>query len=752
MDDEPNVSLQGGKRSAPPGGAVSIPSAEPPRAPQALVDEFVEHSSDAVIIVDVAAGLENRRISWVNEAFTRLTGYRFDEVLGRSPQLLNGPLTDRRQIERLESMIVRRRPFSAEVAHYRKNGTAFWADVNVTPLFASDGTCTHVIGVERDVTRRKHVELLNQGRTAVLESIAAGVPLETAGGLIVEMIQSFFEESAVTVHRTNEGQLQPFAIGTKPRRIVAALHEPISLEAIPQELCEQFLAGRSFHYAAKADGVRWETCERFAAASGLHSFWTFPIGSPQRSVVGAIVLHFRDETPLTELESRAVLEAARLSEIAIERDTDRRKLERKALYDPLTELPNRALFADRLAQAMALAARRKQRLGLALLDLDRFKLINDGLGHAAGDTLLKEISRRFRESVRGEDTIARIGGDEFLLLLRDVASADEAEHVVRRVVESLRTPFDVGGQEVFVSASAGISIYPEHGRDADDLIRRADAAMYAAKQSHNVALLYDSNSQAIDSTELMLDAALHHALERGEFALVYQPIVNLRDGSLRAVEALLRWNHPVLGTLAPGRFIALAEASGLMVPIGAWVIEQACEQARRWQDAGRDIRVGANLSLRQFDSPGLVETVRNALERTGLERGRLVLELTEHALMRSPDATSKILRAIRECGARISLDDFGTGYSSLAHLKNLPIDSLKIDMSFIREIGSPGVSTENDEAIVRTILAVAAGLGLSVVAEGIEREEQAEFLRRHGCAHGQGFLYGKPGPASAIDR
>lgn len=722
-----------------------------PAAPRALIEAYIERASDAVMILDLAAaGEDGPRIAWVNAAFTRLTGYEFDDVAGGSPSLLFGPLTDIRVLESMAASVGRREAWSAELLQYRKDGSRFWADDSLTPLCAPDGACTHLVVVKRDATPRKRAQILERGRTAVLESIAAGARLETLFGLIVEMVQSFSDRLVVSIARASGGGLRHVAVGKNRRPSGAALEQPIPLDALPLGIREQLLAGRPCRYDGTAAGASWEGYARFAAA-GLHAFWAFPIGAGERTISGALVLYASEAGAFADVESRVVAEGARLAEIAIERDAERRRLERRALYDPLTDLPNRALFADRFAQSIAVATRRKQRLGLALLDLDRFKLINDGLGHAAGDALLREIARRFRGSVRGEDTIARIGGDEFLLLLRGVESAKEAEAIARRIVEVLRPPFRVGAQEVYVSASVGVAIYPDDGRDADDLIRRADAAMYAAKQSHSAVMLHDAGAQAIDSTQLMLDSELHHALERGEFSLVYQPVVSVQDGSMHGVEALLRWNHPVLGTIPPSRFIALAEASGLIVPIGAWAIEQACAQGKRWQDAGLDIAIGANVSARQFDSPQLVQTVREALERTGLQARRLVLEVTENAVMRSPESTARTLQAIRDCGVRIALDDFGTGYSSLAYLRRFPLDVLKIDMSFIREIGT-AVPAENDEAIVRTILAIAAGLDLAVVAEGVETEAQAAFLRRHNCAFAQGYFYGRPGPASAIGR
>ncbi|MCW5622975.1 MAG: EAL domain-containing protein, partial [Burkholderiales bacterium] len=415
------------------------------------------------------------------------------------------------------------------------------------------------------------------------------------------------------------------------------------------------------------------------------------------------------------------------------------RLDYLAYYDPVTNLLNRHGFNERIQFALSRAQRFGGRVGLLLLDLDNFKVINDTMGHQAGDALLAALGHRLREALRQGDTVCRLGGDEFAVIVDNVGSAQEVELVAAKIVNTLVLPLMVSGQEVYVTASCGVSLYPEHGSDARTLVRTADTAMYCAKEAGKNAFRVfrpEMNQRAF--RRMSLEHSLRKAMENGDLRLRYQPKVDLRSGRVVGAEALLRWVHTEDGSISPAEFIPVAEESGLIVPLGAWVLRTACREAKRWQEAGLGrIPVAVNLSARQFKDQGLLDAVLEALEESGLEPDQLELELTESMLMENVEANIELLRELRARGVRLSIDDFGTGYSSMGYLKRFPIRSLKVDRSFVRDIPHD----RDDCAIAGAIVALAHELGLGVVAEGVENVEQLRFLARHDCYVQQGFYF-----------
>ena len=427
----------------------------------------------------------------------------------------------------------------------------------------------------------------------------------------------------------------------------------------------------------------------------------------------------------------------------------RERLAHAAIHDPLTGLPNRVLFMDRLSQALSRADRVGHKVAVAFLDLDRFKLVNDGLGHSAGDELLTAVAARLGDALRAEDTVARFGGDEFTILWEGLADEDEAVVVAHRVLEELQRPFELAGAPVFVTASVGVAV-GGGAASPSSMLRDADSAMYLAKEAGRGRVeVFDGKSHRVALENLHVINQLHSALANGEFRLHYQPIVDLRTEAVVAVEALVRWQHPDRGLLGPSQFIRVAEDCGLIVPLGAWVLQEACAQVARWNEAvagtGLDpIEISVNMSPRQLLSPDCVSSVAAALLASGITPGTLCLEITETTLMH--EACAEILQALRALGVRISIDDFGTGYSSLSYLKHFPIDALKVDRTFVDGLGEES----DDSVIVSAVIALAHSLGITAVAEGVETEIALDELRRLGCDRVQGFLLGRPEPARAM--
>ncbi len=419
------------------------------------------------------------------------------------------------------------------------------------------------------------------------------------------------------------------------------------------------------------------------------------------------------------------------------------ELERAAAHDALTGLPNRALLSARIEQALAQKHRGGRGFALAVADLDGFKRINDSLGHAVGDALLRLVAERLKAELRGVDTVARVGGDEFVLVLPEIETPDQADGLARRLTESMQLPFLVGDHTLFVTISLGFALHPEHAQDADSLMHCADAALYRAKDlGRNRWQLFNQDLAAKRSEYLKLEHAMFEAVRNGEFLLHYQPIAKT-DGTVVGAEALMRWPHPERGMVPPGEFIPIAETNGLINLLGAWALRTACMQAVRWDDDGlQGLSMSVNVSPRQFRHDDFFDQVRQAIAESGIESSRLVLEITEGVLLHNPEHARVVLDSLKQLGVRIAVDDFGTGYSSLSYLKRFPLSSLKIDRTFVRDMGQ----SVNDRVIVSAVLSLARELGLQAVAEGVEDIEQLNFLESKGCPLVQGYYIGRPMP------
>ncbi|WP_305042538.1 putative bifunctional diguanylate cyclase/phosphodiesterase [Geoalkalibacter sp.] len=485
-----------------------------------------------------------------------------------------------------------------------------------------------------------------------------------------------------------------------------------------------------------------------AARRGLASCISLPLLAEDRCL-GVLGIYAREENVFDAEEEQLLVELANQLSFGLlalrlrtERSEALEQVERLAYFDPLTGLPNRRMFLERLGQAVALAQREGQQLALLFLDLDRFKDINDTLGHDGGDQLLKAVASRLRGCVRQADTVARHGGDEFVIILHAIHGQGQAEAVAKKILAAFAEPFQISGREVYSSTSVGIALSPADGTDVDTLIRHADAAMYTAKaEGRQTYRFFSMEMNRRIQAKLLLEQHLRLAWQRGEIFLRYQPQIDLRSAEVVGVEALLRWHSPVLGEIEPERFIPLAEETGMILPLGEWMLRQACRQVRAWHDSGfGGLRLAVNISARQFRQSDFIDLMDDILAESGLKPRSLVLEMTESTVMDKSEEAIMTLTDLKIRGLSLSLDDFGTGYSSLNHLRSFPIDQIKIDRSFLADLERP----YGQAAIIEAMIAMAHSLGLRVVAEGVEERSHIDFLRVRNCDEAQGYFLARP--------
>ncbi|HSP15119.1 MAG TPA: EAL domain-containing protein [Thermoanaerobaculia bacterium] len=651
-------------------------------------------------------------ITVFNSGAERMLGYSADAMIGqRSLLALHLPEEIREHCEALSQEF--KRPISGfdvlvlraaledleerEWTYVGKQGERRTVLVAVTALRSDLGDITGFLHVASDITERKQNEEMLHKQSAAITASMDGI------GILNEALEfTYLNDSLARLY----GYPKPQSMIGKSMR---ELYDDPEVDRLDRVIIP----------AVQSRG-RW----RGEATGRRRDGFTFPQEISLTATDGGMICIVRDVTERTYAEEQ---------------------IKHLAYHDALTGLPNRLLFKDRLTVALSHAQRDHSRLAVLFLDLDRFKVINDSLGHNVGDQLLQAVATRVQSCVRDSDTVARLGGDEFTLLLPALIRSEDAALVAQKIIESVRYPFHIEGREFFITTSIGISLYPEDGADAATLIKNADTAMYQAKeQGRDNYQLFNAFVNAKALQRIALEHGLRRALANQEMTLFYQPIFDFRSERITGMEALLRWTHPDMGSVPPAVFIPLAEATGVMVPIGGWVLRTACRQAKAWHDAGyRNLSLAVNLSVTQLQQPDLVERVKETLDDTGLRPDLLELEITESSAMQSPEMSVRTLIELKKLGLRVSLDDFGTGHSSLSYLKRFPIDTLKIDQSFVRDI-----TTDTDtSAIVTAIIAMAHSLRMKVIAEGVEQPEQSAFLKRHTCDQMQGFLVKPPVPA-----
>lgn len=631
---------------------------------------------------------------------------------------------------------------SCRYQHPKKDGSRFDVELSLRNITWAGRPAVLVLA--SDITERNQNEKLELERRNFLETVTQNQPLDESLNQLVGILENQISGARCAIMVNKPGRFCHVASSGRSKDLANglegfALQELASLLGVDPHATQ---VGTIEQFATRCSdkGLR-----EWATSLKIKSCWTRTVTNAEGQLLGIIALFFTEDRQPKSPDRNRMEMASGMASIAIEhrRLTDR--LSYQAQHDALTGLPNRFLLEDRLQQAIAYSHRHDSQLAVLLLDLDGFKYINDTLGHQAGDQVLMEVSRRLRSITRRTDTVARIGGDEFCLVLSDLYSAADSLQVAQTCLEALRKPIHVAERDYTMSASIGISCYPEHGTEPEVLQQNADSAMYHAKfagKNGFQVFTPEINAHLRERLELMGD--LRRALERNELRLDYQPQF-ASDGALVGFEALLRWDHPDRGVILPDRFIPIAEETGLVVPIGNWVLDQGCRQLSLWRQAGHnDLRVAINVSTLQFERQDWMETLSEALRRNGIPPSALELELTETVVMKNSERAAKRLTELRNLGVTCAIDDFGTGYSSLKYLQNLPIDTLKIDQSFVRNLHLSGDGQSGNAAIVRAIISLAQQLRLRVVAEGVETREELAALRQLGCDFVQGYLFSKP--------
>jgi len=655
--------------------------------------------------VGIAHVGERGQLILVNERLTEMLGYSQHEMMNLNfKSLCNSSWHAYR--ERIESLLRSNGDYcDYELPLIHKQQKKIWTRITVAPLREAAGKLKYFIHVIEDISNKKEAEESLKLAATVFDNSAEAIIVTDAHSNILSVNNSFTKMTGYTAEEV---------VGKNPRILSAKVHD-------------------SEFYK-----LMWTAVDN----TGL---WQGEIWNRRKN--GEVYPTWLTISAVRDAKGKITNYVGISQDITSRKETEER-LNHLANHDALTGLPNRTLFSDRLNNALARGKRYGQNLAILFLDLDRFKVINDTLGHDVGDLLLQNLALRLSQSLRGADTVARWGGDEFIVLLGEIHTSQDAAAAARRILNLFSDPFILGGQEIFVTASIGISIYPKDGDDAQMLLSNADTAMYRAKeQGKNNYQFYTAEMNATALERLRLESDLRRALERGEFLLYYQPKINISSGQIVGVEALIRWNHPVRGMVPPQDFIPLAEETGLIVPIGEWVLKTACRQNFDWHTSGiSSIRVAVNVSTQQFRKENLTETIDRILRETNLENCLLELEITESVMMEDMERAIIVMSELSDRGIHFSIDDFGTGYSSLVYLKRFPINILKIDRSLVRHIPA----NPDDTAIASAIISLGKSLKLKVVAEGVETQEQLSFFRNQECDEVQGYLFSHPLPAKEM--
>ena len=711
---------------------------------QALIDRL----PDNLWVKDV-----NSRFVIANQATAARMGIaRVGDLIGKTDlELLPSEISNKFYSDEQDIVRSGRPMVDMEECVFGASGAKTWILTTKVPLRNDRNEIFGVAGVSRDISERKLEDALRDGQAQILEMIAMSAPLADVLERLVLLVESQFRGIVGSVLLLDEAgtRLRSAAAPNLPASYAKAI-EGVQIGPKAASSGTAVYRRETVVVADVMTDPLWQDYRDNAVEVGFRSCWSTPILSHQGAVVGVFVMHAKEVRKPTDAEMSLIKVATRIAGIAIERKLAEDRIHFMANHDGLTGLPNRTLLNDRLSQAVLHAQRYDHWVTVLFVDLDNFKLINDSLGHNAGDELLKTIAKRMVHCIRATDTVVRLGGDEFVVVLSDQPkNADSISETVRKIQTAITEPVRLEGHDLRVTSSVGVATYPDDGADAETLLANADAAMYRAKDvGRDNFQFYTAELNTKVHEKFLLQGELRNAVARSEFVLHYQPEVDLRTGRVFAVEALVRWKHPRLGVVPPIKFIPMAEETGLIVPIGDWVLREACRQNKAWQDAGLPpMTVCVNVSARQFREKNLVAHVASALKESGLDAKYLELEVTESLIMQDVDLAVVTMKELKGLGVQLSIDDFGTGYSSLSALKTFPVTRLKIDKSFVDGL----LADESDRAVAGAVISLGQKLNMRVIAEGVETDAQAALLRTINCDEMQGYLFSKPIPAQKIE-
>ncbi|MBV6824623.1 EAL domain-containing protein [Pseudomonas sp. PD9R] len=703
-----------------------------------LLSMSVNASHSATCIVDTQS-----QLIYVNDGLVQLLGYSREEVIGQSPMMffVSDARTETHAEPGLDKILCGQpHEFSALIS--KRNGQRLWVHVSSTPVFDAQGQVENFVIVLTDITQSKLHEVLQD---KVIGALLKEESLENVLTLLCHEIERIAPEVIVSVLSVDpEGILHPLASPGLPTDYSRAI-EGLSIGPVAGSCGTAAYRGEPVLVTDINNDPLWADYKFLAQKSGLQACWSMPVRNGSGRIAATFALYFRESRGPDPLHAHLVTAGTHLCMLALEREEARESIRRMAFYDALTGLPNRSFLLAQAQRSIVEMAREQAELAVLFIDLDRFKQINDALGHASGDALLRVMAQRLRSVLRESDLVGRLSGDEFVLVLPRM-NATQLTNFLERLMTLLSRPTTIAGTSVVVSASIGISLFPADGQDMESLLHRADIAMYQAKRTERGSFsFYVEDMNRIAQNRLVLETALRNSLASESLRLFYQPQIDLASGCLVGVEALARWTHPTLGDISPTQFVPLAEECGLINDLSQWVLQEACDQLAEWRQQGLAIpSLSINLSPINFHNLNLAELIAGQLRRCGLRPSDLCVEVTEGVLLCNSPGTDKTIRDLHALGVRLAIDDFGTGYSSLGYLRHLPISELKLDKSFVDDL-------EHDascRALSESVIGIGKGLSLKVVAEGIESAVQRDILKAQGYEIGQGNFFSVPLPGA----